>query len=117
MDIYNQRRSNPQSEIIYLQISFNTPNHILTDLQDKLLAYVERESTDYLKKASVQIDQFTNLETCVIKVYYCQKTNWQDYALYQKRKAKFYTALISCLRELNIEWVPLERPVFFSAQK
>lgn len=95
-----------------LQVSFSTPTAMITELQRRLQQYVTGESADFGSKSTVQIDQFTDLETMVLKVYYSQKSNKQDYNLYLARKAKFMRALINHLKDIGVKWVPLERSLY-----
>lgn len=77
LDIYNFRRSKPQWETLVLRVSFKTSLQQLDELKHKMNAYVEEERVDFIDGVSVNISNFTDLETMIIKVSFCHRTNWQ----------------------------------------
>ncbi len=76
-DIWNVRRSCPQCDTVRLAIQFATPNEKIRELMGKLNEYVASEPTDFGKKVVMNVEQFTDLETMVLKVIYWHRNNWQ----------------------------------------
>jgi small-conductance mechanosensitive channel len=110
-DIYNYRRSAPQTDLIALKVAFNTPKEKLDELQKKLNTFVESDRVDFIKKVGLIIDGFADLESMMVKVTYCHRTNWQNQEMYQARRTKFFKALNLAVKEVGIDWAPLVKPI------
>ena len=110
-DIINYRRSSPQYDQIALKVAFTTPKAKLDQLCEKLNSFVQSERVDFIKKVGINLDSFVDLESAIIKISYCHRTNWQNHEMFVTRRAKFNRALIMKLKEVGIVWTPLPRPV------
>ena len=112
-DIWNIRRSKPQWDTITLKLSFHTSTEQVLALREQFQDFVAASTSDFGRDTSVNLDQFTDLETMVVKVYYSHRTNWQNMELFWARRSKIYAAVVQILKDLDITWQPLVKPVSF----
>ncbi|KAJ2665753.1 hypothetical protein IW148_001512 [Coemansia sp. RSA 1199] len=111
MKIQNLRRSNPQSESIPVAFDFNTPTSKIYALHDRMNAFAEENSRDFVAPVGFNVDLLENSNRIQISVGINYKNNWQDGGKRFDAKTKFAFALRQAITDLGLRYAMPLQPV------
>ncbi|KAL7411131.1 Mechanosensitive ion channel-domain-containing protein [Mrakia frigida] len=100
--IENVRRSGATSETFSFDVAFDTSFEAIQRLREAMLAFVKRESRDFLPNFDIIVSDFPTQSSLNLKADIKYKTNWQQGALKVQRRNKWICALKDALAELKI---------------
>ncbi|KAJ1856738.1 hypothetical protein GGH12_000417 [Coemansia sp. RSA 1822] len=111
MKIQNLRRSNPQSESIPVAFDFNTPTSKIYALHDRMNAFAEENSRDFVAPVGFNVDLLENSNRIQISVGINYKNNWQDGGKRFDAKTRFAFALRQAITDLGLRYAMPLQPV------
>ncbi|KAJ2502483.1 hypothetical protein GGH96_001012 [Coemansia sp. RSA 1972] len=111
MKIQNLRRSKPQSESIPVAFDFNTPTNKIYALHDRMNAFAEENSRDFVAPVGFNVDLLENSNRIQISVGINYKNNWQDGGKRYDAKTRFAFALRQAITDLGLKYAMPLQPV------
>ncbi|KAJ1762366.1 hypothetical protein LPJ62_001669 [Coemansia sp. RSA 2167] len=111
MKIQNLRRSNPQSESIPVAFDFDTPTNKIYALHDRMNAFAEENSRDFVVPVGFNVDLLENSNRIQISVGINYKSNWQDGGKRYDAKTRFAFALRQAITDLGLRYAMPLQPV------
>ncbi|KAG0419229.1 Mechanosensitive ion channel protein 7 [Dictyocoela roeselum] len=108
--IFNWRRTKSHTFVLDLIISSNTPQNILKRLGEELENYCIFKP--HFKSLKLHIDTLEKCNKICLKLYICHNFNFQNGFFRWFRHTGFMKDLFKLLKKYNIEYHPLDLPIY-----
>lgn len=104
--VYNVRRSGPLIEMQRIQISFDTPIHLIDELRCRLDRFVRADRTDFTDLSRVNFDAVESCNRLHLNVIAQYTGNWQDLDKQLAFRTRFLMFIKQTLEDLSISYLP-----------
>jgi len=109
--IYNVRRSLNQSEVIEIQVDFQTANSKIHELRTHLRSWLDSNSRDFVPgNLEIQLRSVENSSRMTLTMGIEHRGNWQDLGRRWERRTRFMYALKEIIDTLGIVYtLPVQK--------